>query len=323
VYGASDKALYISGDRGNTWAAVKPFAATNGRPTVVESSLADNDLVWLGTSTGYVYLYEYTGSTFQGTEVDTGLPDRYVTKIVASTTDANTAWVAFSGYNANTPSTPGKVFRTTNKGQSWTNVSGNLPDIPVSALAVDPANANRLWVGTDIGVFGTTDGGASWTSSRFNMPIVAVTDLKYNKTTGFLMAATHGRGLWRLAPGGSSGGPTVCVPDATTMCLLNGRYKVTSHWKNQYAGGAEATLQKAQLTDVTGAFWIANASTYEYLIRVNTATDNGRAWMAIPTFTSVEFWIAVTDTKTGQYKEYHSSPGNVTLIYDPTYFVYP
>ncbi len=45
--------------------------------------------------------------------------------------------------------------------------------------------------------------------------------------------------------------------------------------------------------------------------------------MAIPTFTSVEFWIAVTDTKTGQFKEYHSSPGNVTLIYDPTTFVYP
>ncbi|MCM3876177.1 MAG: S8 family serine peptidase [Thermoanaerobaculia bacterium] len=122
---------------------------------------------------------------------------------------------------------------------------------------------------------------------------------------------------------GGGGGPTVCTPDATTMCLLGGRYKVTSHWKNQYAGGAEATLQKAQLTDVTGAFWIANAETYEYLIRVNTATDNGRAWMAIPTFTSVEFWIAVTDTHTGQYKEYHSSPGNVTLIYDPTYFVYP
>jgi len=121
----------------------------------------------------------------------------------------------------------------------------------------------------------------------------------------------------------TGGGPSTCVEDATTMCLLGGRYKVTSHWKNQYGGGAEATLQKARLTDVTGAFWIANADTYEYLIRVNTATDNGRAWMAIPTFTSVEFWIAVTDTKTGQFKEYHSSPGNVTLIYDPTTFVYP
>jgi PKD repeat protein len=121
----------------------------------------------------------------------------------------------------------------------------------------------------------------------------------------------------------SSGGATVCTADAYTMCMVNGRYKVTSRWKNQFAGGAEATLSKAALTDTTGAFWIFNSATYEYFIRFNTATDNGRIWIAIPTFTSVEFWIAVTDTKTGQYKEYHSPPGNQTMIYDPFYFVYP
>ncbi len=114
-----------------------------------------------------------------------------------------------------------------------------------------------------------------------------------------------------------------CTADAYTLCLVSGRYRVTSHWKNQYAGGAVANLSKAQLTDTTGAFWIADASTYEYLIRFNTATNNGRAWIAIPTFTDVEFWVAVTDTVNGQYKEYHSNPGNQTLIYDPSYFVYP
>jgi minor extracellular serine protease Vpr len=121
----------------------------------------------------------------------------------------------------------------------------------------------------------------------------------------------------------TGGGPSVCVEDAYTMCLLSGRYKVTSHWKNQYAGGAEATLQRAKLTDVTGAFWIADANTYEYLIRFNTATNNGRVWIAIPTFTDVEFWISVTDTRTGQSNEYHSEAGNRTLLYDPTTFAYP
>jgi hypothetical protein len=37
----------------------------------------------------------------------------------------------------------------------------------------------------------------------------------------------------------------------------------------------------------------------------------------------VEFWIDVTDTRTGQSKEYHSGPGNQTLIYDPFFFVFP
>jgi PKD repeat protein len=116
---------------------------------------------------------------------------------------------------------------------------------------------------------------------------------------------------------------TGCTADAHTLCLANGRYKVTSRWKNQYGGGAEAMLSKAALTDKTGAFWLSDSATYEYLIRISTATNNGRAWIAIPTFTSVEFWVAVTDTATGQYKEYHSAPGNLTLIYDPSFFVYP
>ena len=121
----------------------------------------------------------------------------------------------------------------------------------------------------------------------------------------------------------SWGNPIVCAPNAFTMCLVNGRYKVTSHWKNQYAGGAEANLPVAALTDATGAFWILDPADYEYLIRINTATDNGKAWIAIPTFTDVEFWIAVFDVVAGQYKEYHSPAGNRTLIYDPYFFVFP
>jgi sugar lactone lactonase YvrE len=116
---------------------------------------------------------------------------------------------------------------------------------------------------------------------------------------------------------------STCVQDAFTACLIGGRYKVTSHWRNQYAGGQVSTLSAAPLTDATAAFWLYDANTYEYLIRINTATTNGYAWIAIPTFTDVEFWIEVTDTVRGLYYPYHSSPGNKTLIYDPYFFVYP
>jgi hypothetical protein len=114
-----------------------------------------------------------------------------------------------------------------------------------------------------------------------------------------------------------------CTEDAYTMCLSGGRYRVTGRWKNQYAGGAQATLSKAKLTDVTGAFWIADANTYEFVVRISTGTDNGRAWVSILTFTDVEFWVAITDVVGGQTKEYHSDPGNRTLIFDPSFFVYP
>ena len=77
------------------------------------------------------------------------------------------------------------------------------------------------------------------------------------------------------------------------------------------------------LTVVTGAFWIANADTYEFMVRISTGTDNGKAWVSILTFTDVEFWVAITDVVNGQSKEYHSAPGNRDLIFDPSFFVYP
>ena len=100
------------------------------------------------------------------------------------------------------------------------------------------------------------------------------------------------------------------------------------HWLNQYATPPSATnLNKVKLTDNVGAFWIADANTYEYVVRFNTATTNGKIWVNVSTFTSVEFWVSVTDTVNGQTKEYHSPAGtdafNTVNIWDPYFFVYP
>lgn len=123
------------------------------------------------------------------------------------------------------------------------------------------------------------------------------------------------------APPPASG---TCTEDSLTLCLVNGRYRVTSHWLNQYASPPAASiLNKTKLSDKTGAFFVGDPATYEYLIRFNTTTNNGRAWVAITTFTDVEFWVNVTDTVTGLTKEYHSAPGNKTLLYDPNTFVFP
>jgi hypothetical protein len=164
------------------------------------------------------------------------------------------------------------------------------------------------------GTYGSADDTGS--VARFNYPWgVAVDDLG-----NVYVADTSNYTIRKItvsAPAGS------CNQDSLTLCLIGGRYKVTSFWKNQYAGGALSNLNKTRLTNATGAFWLSDNSSFEYSIRINTATDNGRAWIAISMYTDVEFWVAVTDTVNGQYKEYHSTPGNRTLIYDPIYFVYP
>lgn len=138
---------------------------------------------------------------------------------------------------------------------------------------------------------------------------------------GYTDWITYGSKVW--CNGTSCSAVTPCVESPTTMCLIGGRYRVTSQWTNQYAGGAVSTLNRATLTDATGAFWIANPSTFEYLIRIQTGTGDGHAWVSIPTFTDVEFSVLVEDLFGGQTKTYHSLPGNRDLIYDPLFFVYP
>jgi hypothetical protein len=201
VYGATNKGLVRSTFRGSAMKRVLPATETAGTPTSISVSPADHNVVWLGTSTGHVYRYTFdaTGNATM-TDVSATLPARWVSRVAAGFDNASTVYAIFNGYDANTPATPGKVFVSTDGGVSWRNISSNLPDVPATAIALDPHDARRIWLGTDIAVYASDDGGATWSSQRRNMPVVGIQDLDYNATTGYLVAATHGRGAWRLLP---------------------------------------------------------------------------------------------------------------------------
>ncbi len=201
IYAASASGLYRSDDRGDNWGASINPTPLDGTPTTISVSPVERNNVFVGTSAGWVYYFDFTGQILN--QRGSTLPARYMTDLEASPFNANTLYVAFSGYNSNTPSTPGKVFKSIDLGLTFADISGDLPDVPVSALALDPNNDQRLWVGTDVGVFQTVNGGTTWVSYRGSMPVVAIMDLKYNAATGFLTAVTHGRGAWRINPDGS------------------------------------------------------------------------------------------------------------------------
>lgn len=160
-----------------------------------------------------------------------GLPaGRPVHKVVPhpwSGNYADEAWALMNGIN-----NPGqKIFHTTNRGITWTNVSGNLPDVPIGDLVVNPHDTNLLFVGTLLGCYRSTDGGANW--ERWNnglTPAVMVTEMAYIDLTPsggpfYVVAATHGRSVWRRVGLGtdpaSAGGTLPTAPLRLDMSTPN------------------------------------------------------------------------------------------------------
>jgi sugar lactone lactonase YvrE len=130
----------------------------------------------------------------------TGLPNRYIAGVTVDPANPAHAYAVFNGYSRRfvPGGGVGHVFETTNGGQSWTDISGNLPDVASDALVL---SHDKLALGTDQGVFTAAEGrGISTTWSRLGsgLPNAAVDDLTPGPD-GYIYAATHGRGVWRIA----------------------------------------------------------------------------------------------------------------------------
>ena len=114
------------------------------------------------------------------------------------------------------------MFKTSNSGQSWQNISNNLPDIPALTIVLDPDNPGMIYLGTDIGVFRSTNDGNSWTHYNAGLANVPVYDLELNQTTRHLWAGTHGRGVFRLNLGGGQvPTPTPTRPTQMALSLIH------------------------------------------------------------------------------------------------------
>ncbi len=129
----------------------------------------------------------------------TGLPDRFIAGVTVDPNNPAHAYAIFNGYSRRwiPGGGVGHVFETYDGGNTWTDISGNLPDVASDAMVI--VN-NRLALATDIGMFTARVGqGANTTWSRLgtNLPNVSVNDITIGPR-GYIYAATHGRGVWRI-----------------------------------------------------------------------------------------------------------------------------
>lgn len=138
------------------------------------------------------------GQAANGFVANAKLPQRPVAWIAVDRSNNRVAYVAYNGYNAATPHQRGHVFKTTDGGASWDDVSGNLPDNPVNSITIDPSYPNTLYAATDVGPFVTYNGGESWFALGTGFPIVAIDQIDLNTYDRIIVAGTHGRGAFRL-----------------------------------------------------------------------------------------------------------------------------
>ena len=205
MYGGGSQ-LNESTDGGRTWSEItgdlgKGEGGTEPNPlyrnhygTISGLTVApsDPDVIWVGTDNGYLYRSGDRGATW--TELPPPVrPKLWIQRIVIDPRDADTVYLTFSGYRAGDESA--YVLRSDDAGQSWRDITANLPHAPVNDLAVV---RNTLYVATDLGVFTSSASRPHWSSYGRGIPQLITTDLRYVPQAKKLFVATFGMGVWSI-----------------------------------------------------------------------------------------------------------------------------
>jgi photosystem II stability/assembly factor-like uncharacterized protein len=224
LYWASNR-LYRTDDRGDTWTVISgdlsrnlkreelPImgkvwpagsvalnASTTALSNIVsldESPLLEG-LIWVGTDDGLVQVTEDGGKNWRKIEQFPGVPQyTYVSDVFASPRDANAVFVTLNNWQRGDYKP--YIVKSADRGRTWTNITGNLPDRhDVYSVIQDHLNADLLFAGTEFGLFVTVDGGRNWVQLKGGMPSIQVRDMTVQRRENDLVLATFGRGFYIL-----------------------------------------------------------------------------------------------------------------------------
>jgi hypothetical protein len=217
--------LYRSDNRGDNWTRISPDLSRNLRRdtlrimdrvwpqgsvalngsttalsnivTVDESPLLEG-LILAGTDDGLVQITEDGGKNWRRIDTFTNVPKwTYVTDVLASPRDANTIFVTLNNWQRGDYKP--YIVKSTDRGRTWTNISGDLPaKHDVWSIVQDRVNGDLLFVGTEFGLFFTPNGGRNWVQLKGGMPNAQVRDVVIQERESDVVMATFGRGFYVL-----------------------------------------------------------------------------------------------------------------------------
>ncbi len=225
-----------------------------------------------------------------------------------------TVYVTVMGFAANGINAP-HVYRSGDGGAHWLNISSNLPNAPANSVAVDPNDANTVYVAMDTGVYATQ--GVStcaeancWSVYGAALPNAPVVELQAamgmatgDGRTGELRAATYGRGIWQipLLTAISPAAPGIAV-DPTTL-----------NFADQQAGTISAALSVTVTNSGEAPLTVSSVNASGDFIESDNCTS-----AAIPpgmTCTvQVSFLPAQAGARTGLLTIYGNAPGGQATV---------
>ena len=178
--------------------AVMKNGSTSPYGTIVafSESPQNKDLLAAGTDDGLIHISENGGNSWRKISSIPGAPSQsYVNSIYLSRHDENVIYVAFNHhkYGDFKP----YIFKSTNKGNSWSPIQSNLPDRgSVYAIEEDHIDQDLLFVGTEFGVFFSPNEGQNWKQLKSGLPTIAVRDIAIQERENDLVLGTFGRGFY-------------------------------------------------------------------------------------------------------------------------------
>jgi photosystem II stability/assembly factor-like uncharacterized protein len=192
--------VWKTNNKGDSWQAVSPDLTAGINQyfytiTTIAISEVDPSIVVAGTGDGKIHVSVNDGQTWQNRSA--GIPGRWVTRVATDPFDAQTIYATISGFRWDEPLP--HVFKTTNLGQTWSDITGNLPEFPINDIVADPDKPGHLYVGTDAGVYATENGGDYWYWVWNGLPAVPICMMKIHAPTRTLVAGTYGLSSYKAS----------------------------------------------------------------------------------------------------------------------------
>ncbi len=206
--------LFRLSDRGRDWEILGPDMTRQNRlrpepdiahtsyhslHSVAESSM-DARILWAGANDGLLWVSEDEGANWRN--LTANIPQQeprncWVSEIEPSRFEARTAYVVYDCHRRDDYRP--YVFKTTDGGESWTSIAGDLPEDGGSyVIREDETNPNLLFVGTERGLWMSIHGGDRWVRLKNNLPTVAIRDMELVPRRKELVLATFGYSFYVL-----------------------------------------------------------------------------------------------------------------------------